>query len=198
MRNFKIVAAGVAADTDGLGNEVTGATFTLTANSAGDSLAHKITVKNNTATDHAAKTIALVGTDADGNAQTETLTGPGTSATVTSTKYFKTLTSATPSATIGADTFDIGWAADAVSPWVYVNESKRSSQCAIGFGCEVTSGSPTYSVEHQFGGAAFTHGSVSAETTAQFGDYAYPINAMRLLLTAAGTVTLRAVMQDTP
>lgn len=96
-------------DTDGFGDGVTGATFTLLANDSGDGLAHQVSILNNTATDHSGKTMALVGTDADGKSQTETIAGPAGSATVESTKYFKTLLSVTPSATIGADTFDIGW-----------------------------------------------------------------------------------------
>lgn len=95
--------------TTGFAASVTGATFTLTSTSSGDSLAHKVTVLNNTATDHSGKTLALVGTDYMGNAQTETLTAPAGSATVTSANYYLTLTSMTPSATIGADTFSIGW-----------------------------------------------------------------------------------------
>lgn len=97
------------ANLTGFGSNVTGATFTLTANSSGDSLAHQVSIKNDSATDHSGKTVTLVGTDADGHAQTEVVTGPGASATVESSKYFLTLTSATPSATIGSDTFDIGW-----------------------------------------------------------------------------------------
>jgi len=93
----------------GFASNVTGATFTLTANDSGDSLAHQVSIRNDTANDHSGKTVTLVGTDADGRAQTEVVTGPGISATVESAKYFLTLTSATPSATIGADTFDIGW-----------------------------------------------------------------------------------------
>lgn len=93
----------------GFASNVTGAAFTLTANDSGDSLAHRVSIKNDAATDHSGKTVTLVGTDADGKAQTEVVTGPAGTATVESTKYFLTLTSATPSATIGADTFDIGW-----------------------------------------------------------------------------------------
>jgi len=93
----------------GFASNVTGAAFTLTANDSGDGLAHQVSIRNDSATDHAGKTITLVGTDADGHALTEVVTGPGTSATVESAGYFKTLTSATPSATIGTDTFDIGW-----------------------------------------------------------------------------------------
>lgn len=97
------------ANLTGFASNVTGASFTLTANASGDGLAHRVSIKNDTATDHAGKTVTLVGTDADGKALTEVVTGPGVSATVESTGYFLTLTSATPSATIGADTFDIGW-----------------------------------------------------------------------------------------
>lgn len=93
----------------GFASNVTGAAFTLTANDSGDGLAHQVSIRNDSATDHSGKTVALVGTDAQDAALSETVTGPGTSATVESSGYFKTLTSATPSATIGADTFDIGW-----------------------------------------------------------------------------------------
>jgi hypothetical protein len=102
-------------DGNGYGNDVTGASFTLTANDAGDGLAHIVSILNNTANSHAGKTVTLVGTDADGEALTEVVTGPGASATVVSTEYFLTLASATPSATIGADTFDIGWADEVIT-----------------------------------------------------------------------------------
>lgn len=93
----------------GFASNVTGATFTLTTLATPDGLAHQVSVRNDSVTDHSAKTLTITGTDADGNVQAETISAPGTSATVESTKYFKTLTSVTVSATIGADTFDIGW-----------------------------------------------------------------------------------------
>lgn len=102
----------------GFASNVTGATFTLTANSSGDGLAHQVSIRNDAASDHSGKTITLIGTDPDGNSLTEVVTGPGVSATVESTKYFLTLTSATPSATIGGDTFDIGWV-DEVSTYTW-------------------------------------------------------------------------------
>lgn len=103
------------ANLTGFASNVTGAAFTLTTTATSDGLAHQVSIRNDSATDHSGKTVTLVGTDADGRAQTEVVTGPGTSATVESTKYFKTLTSATPSATIGADTFDIGWVDEVAS-----------------------------------------------------------------------------------
>jgi len=109
MRPKQIDLDPANASLTGFASNVTGAAFTLTANDSGDNLAHQVSIRNDSATDHSGKTVTLVGTDADGRAQTEVVTGPGTSATVESSKYFLTLTSATPSATIGADTFDIGW-----------------------------------------------------------------------------------------
>ncbi len=109
MRPKQIDIDPANASLTGFASNVTGASFTLTTTATTDGLAHQVSIKNDSATDHSGKTVTLVGTDADSRAQTEVVTGPGTSATVESTKYFKTLTSATPSATIGADTFDIGW-----------------------------------------------------------------------------------------
>lgn len=99
----------------GFASNVTGATFTITTSAPTDGLAHQVSILNDTANDHSGKTVTLVGTDADGDALTEVVTGPGVSATVESTGYFKTLTSATPSATIGADTFDLGWVDEVAS-----------------------------------------------------------------------------------
>jgi len=104
-----------AADLNGFLTAATGATWTLTATTAGDSLGHLVTINNNTANSHAAKTAVLTGTDADGNVQTETMALPGASVATTSTKYFRTLLTIVPSATIGADTMGIGWGAVSVS-----------------------------------------------------------------------------------
>lgn len=100
-------------------SNATGATWTLTETTPGDSLAHQISVVNDSGTDHSAKTAVLTGTDADGRTQTETISLPAGSATVESTKYFLTLTSVVPSASIGADTMDIGFV-DELSSKMYV------------------------------------------------------------------------------
>ena len=106
------------ANLTGFASNVTGAAFTLPATTSGDSLAHQVSIRNDSATDHSGKTVTLVGTDHLGRALTEVVTGPAGSATVESTGYFLTLTSATPSSTIGADTFDIGWVDEFVTPAV--------------------------------------------------------------------------------
>jgi hypothetical protein len=131
----------------GFASNVTGATWTLTATSSGDNLAHSVTIRNDSITDHSAKTAVLTGTDPDGNAQTETLNLPGVSATVTSTKYFKTLTSVVPSATIGADTMDIGWG-NKFSALTYVLNWRNSNAARIHV--DVT-GTISYSVQQASG-----------------------------------------------
>lgn len=111
----------------GFASNVTGATWALTTTATPDGLAHQVSIRNDSVTNHSAKTITLTGTDADNRPLTETLAAPNTSATVESTKYFKTLTSATVSATIGADTFDIGWVDEVVSPVKMLNWRSESA-----------------------------------------------------------------------
>lgn len=121
MRPFTLTYSNIqGASAAGYATNVTGATFTLTATTAGDGLAHQTSITNNSITDHSAKTVTIVGTDADGLPQTETGNLPGVSATVNYTKFFKTITSVTPSATIGADTMNIGWLAPSKGPTIVV------------------------------------------------------------------------------
>jgi len=110
-----------AASLTGYASNVTGASWTITTNTATDGLAHPVTIKNDSATDHSAKTAIITGTGPEGQALTESLSLPAGSATVTSLKYFKTVTSVVPSATIGVDTMDIGWTAVAVTPAIPIN-----------------------------------------------------------------------------
>lgn len=105
-------------NTAGFASAVTGATWTLTATSCTDNYAHQISLKNNSLTNHSAKTATFIGTDADGFYLSETISMPAASSTVETTKYFKTLTSVTPSVTIGLDTMDIGWVDEFVSPTI--------------------------------------------------------------------------------
>lgn len=134
------------ANLTGFGSNVTGAAFTLTANDAGDGLAHQVSIKNDTANDHSGKTVTLVGTDADGHPLTEVVTGPGASATVESSGYFKTLASATPSATIGADTFDIGWVDEVSTQTIPLN---WRAQIAAAINVDVT-GTIDFTVQETF------------------------------------------------
>ena len=122
----------------------------------------------------------------------EGIAGPNGNVTVTSTKFFLTVTSVTVGSTTGADTFDIGWNANAVSAWTWVKSNVAVFN--IGFICVKGTGSPTYSVQQTYdnGVTASAHATVSAETTTQEGVYTSPIQGFRLAWTAAGQVTLTA------
>lgn len=107
-------------------SNATGGTWTLTETTPGDSIAHQISIRNDSATDHSAKTADLTGTDADGRTQLETINLPAASATVESTKYFLTLTSVVPSASIGADTMDIGFVDETASQTIPLDWRART------------------------------------------------------------------------
>ena len=197
-KTFAVAAVSVAANTTGFAAAQTGATFALalTAVTGAAGVANKVTVTNNSATNHSAKTLALVGTGPNGETQTETMAAPAGSTFVTSTKYWITLTSVTPSATIGADTFGIGWAAAAVSAWFY--PIVEASYFSIGFGCALIAGSPTYEVQHSFGdGNVFSHATITAKTASSYGEYTAPISVMRLAFSVAGSVSLYAIQAST-
>lgn len=133
------------ANLTGFASNVTGASFTLTANTSSDSLAHQVSIRNDSVTDHSGKTVALVGTNECGQAQTESVQAPGSSATVESTKYWLTLTSATPSATIGADTFDIGWVDEFVTTTFPMNHKGGNAALNI-----YVTGTLNYDLEQTF------------------------------------------------
>lgn len=133
-------------DQDHFASNVTGASWTLTSTSTSDGLAHKVSITNDSATDHSAKTVPITGTDADGQTVSETINLPGSSLTVKTTIYFKTIESPlVPSATIDGDTMDIGIAAEFVS-------KTFPSGCYYGnlnIGTEI-SGTITYGTDHTF------------------------------------------------
>ncbi len=180
-RTYNSAAASVA----GLASNVTGGTWALSANSAGDSMAHKITVKGDAATNHSAKTAVITGT-LYGQNKTETVNLPNGTATVTSVGYYDTVTSVVPSATIGADTMDIGWAADAVGEALVLPQVP-----AYGIGVEVVSGTPAYSLQLNYGGDTwFNHATIVSKVAAFDGSLLYPVAAMRMIFTAASNVSL--------
>lgn len=146
MRPITDTYSPVTTSAAGLANDVaySGGGYALTANSAGDGLAHLIIILGNAATDHSGKTFTITGTDADGKAQTEDLAGPNGNVTITSTKYFKTVTAVTVSATTGADTFDIGWNVGAVSKTIPLNW--RATQFNVALSVDI-SGTINFDVE---------------------------------------------------
>ena len=192
MQQINLNYTSSAANLTGFASNVTGATWILTTLTTDDSLAHKITIRNNSATNHSGKTATIVGSY-NGMAVTEVLALPTGNGTATSVNYYDTLIPVTPSATIGVDTMDIGWAAASISAWVWFRPQHGEIGFSLGFGCTV-SGSPGYSVQYTFDGVtAFNHADVVTETTSQAGVISSPVGAIRLIFTANGGVNLSGI-----
>jgi len=187
-RTFTLAAANLL----GHASNVTGSTWAIATAGAADGLSHHVTIRNDSVTDHSLKTIVLVGLDANGAALTETLAAPGTSATVTSTKAFMALTSATPSATIGADTFDIGWAATGHTPWVDLSLKMPAT-----VGVYLVSGSCNFDVRHTLDteptedSVVFGQTALAGATASIDGSYVAPVAAVRVDVNShtAGVIT---------
>lgn len=97
----------------------TGAATAPTTTVTDDGLAHQVTLISPVQGTLAGVTFTIVGTDCDGNALTESgITGPASNSTVTSTKYFKTVATIQPSATMGGLVVSVGTAAPSLSQTV--------------------------------------------------------------------------------
>jgi hypothetical protein len=137
MRPISLKYTPLATSTTGLASSVTGASWPLTTTVLSDGLAHIITITNLTANTHASIAIAIVGLDASGHAQSETIsTGPAGNATVSSSKYYSTVTSVTPASTWGSDTASIGYTAVATSPVIPLEY--RQDPFVVNLSVEVT------------------------------------------------------------
>ena len=80
-----------------------------------DGLARGLSITDTATQDQSDSTFTVTGTDADGNAQTEAIVGPGSGATVTSTKRFLTISNITQAGGDAGDTVDIGTATGGVA-----------------------------------------------------------------------------------
>lgn len=127
MRSLKKTYDIDDADADGLAatNDSSGATLTLdgvltsggTYTSA-DGFAHRLSILDTATQDQSDSTFTVTGTDADGRAQTEAITGPASGATVESTKYFKTVTSVAITGGDAMDTVSMGTVDEFASPTI--------------------------------------------------------------------------------
>lgn len=94
----------------------TGAATAPTTTATTDGLAHQVTLTSPVQATLAGVTFTIVGTDSDGHPKTETgLTGPASNATVTSSGFFKTVSTIQPSATMGGLVVSVGIAAPSLS-----------------------------------------------------------------------------------
>ena len=72
----------------------------------------------------------------------------------------------------------------------------------VALGCEIVSGTATYSVEHTFDDVfdssvtpvAFTNSGLSAKTVSADGNYAAPVRAIRLNVTAGSSPVVKMTM----
>lgn len=140
MRPFSKTYTPADADADAIVDGGTGASLTLASSNAGDDLAHQL---NFTSTANLSSiTFTITGTDADGVIQTEDVTGPNNT-TVESTKYFLTWISIVPSATLGANTVDIGWVDEFVCPSIPMNVYASKAMLRT-----LVNGTITYTMQH--------------------------------------------------
>lgn len=195
-------------DTDGFANDVNttaGLPFALTATSAGDGMAHLVII---TPSGSVTGDYTLTGTDADGFAQTEVL-ATNTVSAVTSVKYYSTLTEVLAPSGIGAETVDIGWTDDVVSPCFPLNWRQTDFQVSLGVDI---SGTIDFTVQYTLNQlhpqlhnvpdpapSTFTwwpHADLTAKTADTAATLVTPVTAIRLLvnsLTAGATAALFVV-----
>ena len=167
-----------------------------------DGLAHTFTIAPSGSV---SGNYSITGTDANDVAQTETL-ATNTTNTVTSAKYYKTVTSILAPSGIAAETVTIGHTGVSVSPMLPLNW--RIGLAGEAFATSLAlliTGTISVTVQHTFDGlhgeyaSALTwwpHSSLVTKTASADGNYAFPITATRLLInsvTAGATVAFFVV-----
>jgi hypothetical protein len=140
----------------------TGAAVAPTTTSTSDNLAHYVTLTSPAQATLAGITFTITGTDPDGHAISEAIAGPASASTVTSTKFFKTVTTIQPSATMGALTLAVGIAVTAISPTIALTNSPATAGMTVAI-----TGTINYTVYETFANV-YTHipSSVSTPITA--------------------------------
>jgi len=169
----------------------------------GDSMAHQITIAPSGSV---TGSYIITGTDSDGRAQTETL-ATNTTNTVTSTKYWLTVTEILAPSGIGAETVTIGWNGVAVGQTIPLNWKQKPF--SVGLAVDVT-GTIDVTVQHTFDNVWtdnaqpstfkwFPHATIVAKTADTDSNYAYPCTATRLLVnsvSSGGSVVFKIVQGE--
>ena len=140
----------------------TGAATAPTTTSTSDGLAHHVTLTSPSQASLAGINFTIIGTDADDHDVSEIIAGPASASTVTTIKWFKTITTIQPSATMGALTLAVGIAVTALTPTIPLT----NSPAAAGMTVAVT-GTINYTMYETFANV-YEHavGSVSTQITA--------------------------------
>lgn len=174
----------------------TGAATAPTTTDTTDGLAHYVTLTSPAQATLAGITFTILGTDADGHAVTDAVTGPASASTTTSTKFFKTITTITPSATMGALVLSIGIAVTAITPTIPLT----NSVAAAGMTVAVT-GTVNYTMYETFANVyahdantvSTTISALAAKTTTLSANSSVSATGVLLLInsvTASATVTV--------
>ena len=110
----------------------TGAAVAPLQTSTLDNLAHIVTLTAPVQATLAGIAFSIVGTDAAGNAQTEVIAaGPASGATVNSTKFFLTVETIQPSATMGGLVLSVGLLAEAIGYWVNLENTMSAPMVMV-------------------------------------------------------------------
>jgi len=109
----------------------TGAATAPTTTSTSDGLAHYVTLTSPSQASLAGIDFTIVGTDPDGHAISDTIAGPASASTVTSTKFFQTVLTIQPSATMGALTLAVGIAVTAILPTIALTNSSAAAGMTV-------------------------------------------------------------------
>ena len=109
----------------------TGAATAPTTTSTSDGLAHYITLTSPSQASLAGINFTIVGTDPDGHSISETIAGPASASTVTSTKFFKTVATIQPSATMGVLTLAVGIAVTAIAQTIALTNSPAAAGMTV-------------------------------------------------------------------
>jgi len=133
------------------------------------------------------KTLTIVGTDTRGLPLTEVVTSAG-AGTVTTTRYFASITSITPSAAY-ASTVKVGLSGLAVTPWYPLDHKQASFHVSI---MVDVSGTCIYSVEHTLNEIQNTSNTLlvgenvglTNKTADASGSYCTPVSAIRAKITS--------------
>lgn len=110
----------------------TGAAVAPTTTSTTDGLAHKVTLTAPVQATLAGISFTILGTDGGNNPVEESLNGPVSGATVTTSRQFRTIVSIQPSATMGALTLAVGISAnEAITEWVNLENTTSSAMIFV-------------------------------------------------------------------
>lgn len=146
---FQTTITPAVQNTTAFGNNIAGIyngtndIFTPTTSNTSDGLAHTIIITNNNAINLTSYFITIVGTDFNGETQTEIISGPDTLGTVNSTLYYTSLSYLSLNTNDGDNTFDIGINTGAISPaypivWAADKLELNTSTAISGFSVQYT------------------------------------------------------------